>query len=237
MKTFQDWCIDTIVHILKNRKSYRGTLSDQGYVYAIDAIVKHYASMHYCKLPNVAKEGKEHVNLWWDHMSQDRREVMFKSVMMSSAARKIATEKNLTVKRAKEKLHWEHIVPCAKVIKALCGLEDISVDSVRRCFAHNKLVLIKKDEQSYLDGKGSRFENKDIEFVRENFSETDYALAKEYLNERPKDCGTALLRLARLSNKGVVFCTYDDEQELAPKEWLNYLNDSKYLLGTCSFGR
>lgn len=235
MKTFQDWCIDVIVYFLKNKPTYRGTLKDQGYVYSIDAIVKHYASMYYCMLPDVAQEGKEHVNLWWNHMSQDRREVLFKSVMMSSAARKIATEKNLTVKRAKAELHWEHIVPCAKVIKDLYELEDISEDSVRRCFAHNKLVLVTKDEQSCLDGKGSRFVNKDLEFVRKNFPE-DYVLAKEYLNKRPKVCGTALLRLAKLNNNGVTFCTYEDGRKLAPKEWLNYLNDSTYILGTCSFG-
>ena len=140
MKTFQDWCIDTIVYILKNQKAYRGALKDQGYVYSIDAIVKHYASMYYCGVPNVAQKGKEHVNLWWDHMSQGRQKEMFKSVMMSRAARKIATEKDLTRERAQKKLHWEHIVPCAKVIKDLYELEDISEDSVRRCFAHNKLV-------------------------------------------------------------------------------------------------
>ena len=88
-KSFQDWCVNTLVHILSNRKNYGITTRDKGFRYAVDAIVKHYAGMYHCGDQSVTKEGRTCVNLWWDEMSSNRRELMLKSVIMSKKAREI----------------------------------------------------------------------------------------------------------------------------------------------------
>ena len=46
-KTYQQWCIDTLVRILIERGNCRITHGDQGYKYVLKAIISHYASMYY----------------------------------------------------------------------------------------------------------------------------------------------------------------------------------------------
>ena len=231
-KSFQDWCVNTLVHILSNRKNYGITTRDKGFRYAVDAIVKHYAGMYHCSDQSVTKEGRTCVNLWWDEMSSNRRELMLKSVIMSKKAREIVhLNPLLRANELKGLLHWEHILPCAKVLDELCSLKEVGIESVQRCFRHNRLVLITKDESRYLDGKAARFENKDLEFVGQHWPDERDA-AQKSLGDRPLKGGTALLRIAKLQNNGVVFCTYDDGAELAPESLLSYLNSSRRELGS-----
>ena len=46
-KTYQQWCIDTLVRILIERENYRMTHGDQRYKYVLKDIISHYASMYY----------------------------------------------------------------------------------------------------------------------------------------------------------------------------------------------
>lgn len=230
-KSFQDWCVNTLVHILSNRKNYGITTRDKGFRYAVDAIVKHYAGMYHCSDQTVTKEGRTCVNLWWDEMSSNRRELMLKSVIMSKKAREIVhLNPLLRANELKGLLHWEHILPCAKVLEELCSLKEVGIESVRHCFRHNRLVLITKDESRYLDGKAARFENEDLELVGQRWPE-EWAAAQKSFGDRPLKGGTALLRIAKLQNNGVVFCKYDNGDELSSQSLLSYLNSAPGELG------
>ena len=46
-KTYQQWCINTLVRILTNRDNYRITYGDQGFKCVLKVIISHYASMYY----------------------------------------------------------------------------------------------------------------------------------------------------------------------------------------------
>lgn len=47
LKTYQDWCIDTLLFIYQNRDKYDFTEKDKGYRYAINALLTNHASMYY----------------------------------------------------------------------------------------------------------------------------------------------------------------------------------------------
>lgn len=232
--TFQDWCVNTLEYILKNRNDFAITTKDKGFRYTVDAIVKHYAGMYHCSDLAVSKKGRTCVNLWWDEMASNRRELMLKSVVLSKRAREVACQKPLlSADELKGKLHWEHIVPCAKVLEELCALEDVNIENVRQCFRHNRLILISKDESRILDGKGTRFDEKDIERVRQSWP-NELAAAVACKDERPLKGGTALLRIAKLQNNCVEFCKYENAQVLSDDELLSYLNSTCRELGCLS---
>lgn len=126
--TFQDWCIDTLCAILKEKHRYRGSLVDQGYKYTLKAIVDHFASMYYCGAGKVSKRSKkkEHINLWWDHLSEDSRGKFFSPLLMSKEAFGYCTDPQKSVDELRGKgglLHLEHITPKG----SLRSLVNISV--------------------------------------------------------------------------------------------------------------
>lgn len=232
LKSYQDWCVETIAGILQKICGYKGTLIDQGYRYSIDAILKHYASMYYCIDQDSRPQGKHHVNMWWNFCQRERRELMFAKLMMSTCAReKILEKRNEPTSSLKGLLQFEHITPCATVYEKLCELckgNQVTIASVRKCFRHNKLVLITKEESRILDGRGAHFDANDLLYVKNNFA-SEFADASRHFADSPKSGGTALLRLAKLFNNGVRFCSFP-EGNMPPARWIDYLSDASFTI-------
>ena len=85
LKTYQDWCIDTLLFIYQNRDKYDFTEKDKGYRYAINALLTNHASMYYHPSN---KAQKTYINLWWDHLNQSTISFFFQPLLMSFAAAK-----------------------------------------------------------------------------------------------------------------------------------------------------
>jgi hypothetical protein len=48
-KTYQDWCIDLLINILKKQDEYPCSLKEYGVKQVLKSIVTHYASIYYCE--------------------------------------------------------------------------------------------------------------------------------------------------------------------------------------------
>lgn len=243
-KTYQQWCIDTLVRILSERKNYRITHEDQGYKYVIKAIISHYASMYYTGVKTFSrrKDGhcRLHLNLWWDHLNRDNARYFFTPIIVSKNAHAIYTNfLNRTTEgflkereRLKKELHLEHITPTEYIYDKLEKLSEICESSVKRCFDQNKLILITKEESLILDGEGSRFEKKDLTFLRKYFSQVGQRYWQEFtqvIGQSPKSQGLGLLRMARLYNSGVRFYRGRGTKGCISK-WIRYLNNHKNII-------
>lgn len=235
-KTYQDWCVDTLLTILKSRARYRGHEQDQGYIYVIKAIINHYASMYYCggQTRMMRNGDKEHLNLWWDHLNETNRKEFFSPLLMSKEALNIVNLK-CSLKEIKNKLHLEHITPCGYIYNRLCNYgSGITRNDIKYELRFDRLVLLKKDEAKLLDGAGQKFSQKDVDFVCRHFPETAKLEHKNMLKlvkdkKRSKDSGHALLRMAKLVNFGVSF-VYNDGTPCPPKEWMKYFTNTKFTI-------
>ena len=241
-KTYQQWCIDTLVRILGERENYRITHGDQGYKYVLKAIISHYASMYYVGKGGASKRRnglcRNHLNLWWDHLNKKNAHYFFTSLIMSKEARKIYveflktadTEKSFSNRKdeLKRKLHIEHITPTGYIYDKLENLSAITELEVRRAFAQNKVILITKDESAFLDKKGSVFKDEDQQLLRTHFLEVwprYQQEAKSVNGKSPKSLGFGLLRMVRLYNSGVHFVYGRKGADVDMSEWMNYLTD------------
>ncbi len=237
MKTYQDWCIDTLYVILKTKKHYRGSLCDQGYKYTLKAIVDHFASMYYCGRGEVSirNRAKEHMNLWWDHLSNHTRERFFSRILMSKKASEYCLDLNCDIEGFGGlcgELHLEHITPKGYIYNKLQRLRNVSREAVADCFKHCKMVLLtKKESDEYLDGKSAAFTRDDVDMLRDEFNVSQDCLdeAENLIGKRPKSNGDGLLRMIRLYNSGVRFRDSQREQ-IGPEGWLAYLNDNNFVL-------
>ena len=237
LKTFQDWCIDTLCMILNKKEHYRGSMDDQGYKYTLKAIVDHYASMYYCGSGMVSHRNrrKEHINLWWDHLNNKTRRKFFSQLLMSVDAAKYCLDPNQSIDEfggQGGKLHLEHITPKGYVYNKLQRLKAPTREAIAGCFKHCKLVLLTKDESdNYLDGKNAAFTRGDVEMLRDVFQVANDCLeeSEHLIGQSPKSKGSGLLRMVRLHNSGVRFCDSQGRQ-VEPKDWVTYLNDDKYEL-------
>ena len=237
LKTFQDWCIDTLYMILKEKKHYRGSLDDQGYKYTLKAIVDHYASMYYCGRGMVSHRNrkKEHINLWWDHLNNNTRGRFFSQLLMSTTAASHCLNPNCNIDEfggQGGKLHLEHITPKGYVYNKLQRLEGLTREAIAGCFKHCKLVLLTKDESDkYLDGRNAAFAEGDVEMLRDVFHVGKDCLeeSEHLIGKSPKSDGSGLLRMIRLYNSGVRFCN-SQKRPMGPEEWVSYLNDDNYEL-------
>ena len=235
LKTFQDWCIDTLYMILKEKARYSGSLDDQGYKYTLKAIVDHYASMYYCGRGAVSRRNgeKEHINLWWDHLNNGTRVQFFSPLLMSSAAADYCLNPFRNIREfggQGGKLHLEHITPKGYVYNKLQRLSEVTREAIAGCFKHCKLVLLTKDEtDKYLDGKSAAFSESDVAMLHDVFHVDRECLeeAVQLVGKSPKSNGAGLLRMVRLYNSGVRFCN-SQRKKIEPKDWLSYLNNANY---------
>ena len=236
-KTFQEWCIDTLCMILKEKEHYRGSLCDQGYKYTLKAIIDHFASMYYCGRGKVSSrnKAKEHMNLWWDHLNTSTRERFFSRLLMSKDAAGYCLNPNWNIDEfggRDGKLHLEHITPKGYIYDKLQRLKNVSREAVAGCFKHCKMVLLTKGEsEAYLDGKSAAFTKDDVYMLRNDFHADKDCLdeAEQLIGKSPKSNGSGLLRMVRLYNSGVRF--RDSKRvQVEPKEWLAYLNDNNFKL-------
>ena len=237
---YQQWCIDTLVHILSERKKYRIAHEDQGYKYVLKAIISHYASMYYAGKDAASKRQnglcRNHLNLWWNHLNKKNAHYFFTSLIMSKEAHKIydeflgTTEKSFSSRKdeLKCKLHIEHITPTEYIYDKLENLSVITESEVKRAFAQNKVILITKDESAFLDGKGRVFKDEDQQLLRTHFLKVwprYQQEAKSVNGKSPKSLGFGLLRMARLYNSGVHFVHGRNGSDVDISEWMNYLTD------------
>ena len=247
-KTFQQWCIDTIVHILQEKNKYHLVHGDQGYKYVLKAIISHYASMYYTGVKTISRRRdgscRLHLNLWWDHLNSDNARYFFTPLIVSKNAHAIyANFLNCTMEgfskereRLKKELHLEHITPTEYIYDKLENLSRICEScelGVKRCFDQNKLVLITKEEKEILDGKGSRFEERDLKFLLKHFHQLGQRYWQEFaqlIGRSPKSQGLGLLRMARLYNSGVRFDYGATGKVVQISKWLSYLNDHNNII-------
>lgn len=233
LKTFQDWCIDTLSAILNAKKDYRGSLADQGYKYTLKAIIDHYASMYYCGAGNVSPRSREreHINLWWDHLSERSRRKFFAPLLMSKEAAKICLDCERGVDEFgghEGLLRLEHITPKGYIYDKLQRLKrPTTPESVAKCFKYSKLVLLTRCESNtYLDGTDAAFTQKDVDMLHKTFpvDEEELAEAQNLVGVNPKSKGSGLLRMIRLYYSGVRFVN-SHRCSVQPHEWQGYLSD------------
>ncbi len=230
MKTYQDWCIDFLYSMLKKQHSYCGSVKDQGYIYTIKSIITHYASMYYVGPDKkiMRNKGKEHLNLWWDHLSAKSEAVFYEPLLKSENAQIALEDSRGDIDKQKAKLHLEHISPGAYIYERLCRKQSvIEKELIRRELKYNRLVLLTKEEvRRYLDGKDQCFEKRDIDRFSQLFHEVALAYEddlKGLIGKSAKSCGCGLLRMTRLSNKRIEF--YKGNKKVAPKDWLSYFDE------------
>lgn len=226
-KTYQDWCVDILVTIVKKCDALKLSLEGAGIKSAMKNIIANYASCHYCENVKLRVKKCSYLNIWWSILNEKRWDAIFSKMVMSCTAREIILDimKKGDFKDAKSKLHFEHIAPGEAIYKAISQLrgKDISKDMVCNLLKHNKLVVLDKErEREILDGKGMRFEAKDFTKLEKVFGH-DYVINKqEWLNKPSKSYGSALLRISRLMNNKVTFCTFN-KKSVSAKQWINYL--------------
>lgn len=226
-RTYQDWCIDILLTIVKKCDALKLPLEGAGIKSVMKNIIANYASCHYCDSAKLRVKKCSYLNVWWSILNEKRWNAIFSKMVMSCKAREIISDikKKGDFKGAKSKLHFEHITPGETIYKALIQLKakDISKDAICNLLKHNKLVVLDKEhERGILDGKGMRFEEKDFTKLEKVFG-SDYAINKEeWLNKPSKSYGSALLRISRLMNNDVTFCNFN-RKTVSPKQWINYL--------------
>lgn len=215
-KTYQDWCIDTLLFIFQNRRYYDFTEKDKGYRYAVNAILTNHASMYY--FPN-CKAQKNYINLWWDHLNQSNVGHFFEPLLMSRSASRIimgsdSQDSYIRVNKGevKDKLHFEHITPNGVIIEQIEHFINTSTmdrNKLSALLKYHKLVLLTRDERDqYLDGAVDT----DGHFT--TFQQEDFDLLSRWdagippmakIGDKCKALGNGPLRLAHLVNKGVSF--------------------------------
>lgn len=215
-KTYQDWCIDTLLFIYQNRDNYNFTEKDKGYRYAINALLTNHASMYYRPSD---KAQKTYINLWWDHLNQSTLPFFFQPLLMSSAAAKYLEERTYVTESGKldkdamkQRLHFEHITPNGVIIDEIERSRKVPPperDFICSVLKYHKLVLLTKEERDrYMDGA------KDIEDHCTTFQQKDIALLEQWDKSIPpmakegdkcKALGNGPLRLAHLVNCGIQF--------------------------------
>lgn len=179
-------------------------------------------------------ESKEHLNLWWDHLNEKNRSEFFSHLLMSEKAQKVVRSK-CSAKKAKNELHLEHITPCGYIYKRLCDYgPTITKRHIKKELKFDRLVLLMKDEAKVLDRAGAKFTRKDVDLFRQYFPAMARAereeLSRIALNEeRSKDSGFGLLRMARLVNFHVNF-VYADGRACPPEKWMEYFNTTVFTI-------
>lgn len=208
-KTYQDWCVDVLVGILKRQNEYICGLNEPGVKNAIKSLITHYASHHYCGNEKFRVKGYTHLNVWWNILNRVRWEYVFSKLLLSCKAKEKIEQIHAegSYKRAKKHIHFEHITPGEQIFELLVGLKnDVSRESVQECLKYNKLIVLTKCETNYLDGKGAVFEVEDIAYLKKFFDITSDEDCNTYIGKSAKSNGCALLRIARLMRNGVCFC-------------------------------
>ncbi len=207
LKTYQEWCIDTLYLLLKNKTDYDGDLRDQGYIYTIKSIINHYASMRRCTAEYKKAHPrckKEHVNLWWDHFSQSNHVEFFSTLMRSDSAEELLKNES-DADKLRAGLHIEHITPCGFIYKRLCKLaeqEEVRREQIEKELKYDHLVLITKKEREALDG-GGKFSQKDFDDFKRLFPEFEDELNQQLRTKEidsTKDSGYGFLRMIHLRN-------------------------------------
>ena len=251
-KTYQEWCIDTIYSIMRDKNKYRGNVIDQGYIYPLKGIIDHYSSMYYTESPLQRNMEKKHINIWWDHINRTNQKKLFGAVLMSSDAKKKvkkSMEEQGNPKDLKKDLRFEHITPKGVTFHRLIEMDftDISENDAKKAieslFEYSKLVLLTQKESNLLDGAGRIFEKKHLEYMKgalialidlhkmtKRKYKEEMGEAERLLGKSLKANGSGVARMCYLSKEGKSFCYFDSEDKCETKEWYDYLIDKTWVI-------
>ena len=227
-KTYQDWCIEILIQILKKKDSYACSLNDSCVKSVMKNIIAHYASHYYCENEKLRIKGSPYLNIWWSILKAKRWDYVFKSLLLSSEAKKeiLKIKQNGNYDEAIDTLHLEHITPGNQIYKDLINLsfDEVNEDLVRKSLIHNRIVVLtKKETTNFLDGKGVKFDKTDVKKLKELFGNfCDINEVNEFVGKTAKDNGSALIRIARLMKNGVTFCRLDGNP-VSNREIVDYL--------------
>ena len=207
MKTYQDWCVETIKVILGMKDLDEGQF---GYKMIVKDIIRHY--------PEVFIVDGQQEHFWTKAISQGGldcfRQSYMESFIMSQEAYAIVIKGS--VDEIRSNLYQEHITPVQYIFEKLKKLRDndkIDSQSIRTCMIQNKLVLLHGDEKLKLDG--ARFTNDDLLRLGGVVSKTQYKsidanvelnAAKVLIGHSSKSNGSGLFRLCKLLASGISFC-------------------------------
>ena len=237
-KTPQDWIIDSLIYIFKNKDNYLGDfLKDDAYKYVLKAYADKYSNSY------IEENGKL-FNMYWDSFSEDDIKLIRESIIVSEESVKklnnlIGKNKTKTEFRnaLKEMLHLEHLTPMRYSREKLCKLNQASVnyESVKECFKYSAIALITKDEAKKLDSKktGGVVRKEDIDLLVELLAPKEEIIEAEKLKKDKKslkDNGNGLLRLIHLYNLGVIFVDLNDEP-IDLNCLVNMLKNNKFEIG------
>lgn len=218
MKSYQDWCVETIRSILKKKNCYFGRLDGYEYKVIIKYIIRHY--------PEVFMVGDKNIHLWTKRVSQQAlacfRESLIQSFIMSERAYKIAKEGDIS--EVNKNLYQEHITPVQYVFNRLKAIpkDRLDSDAVKSCMKDNKLVLLCRGEQTILD-KG-RFTEDDLRRLKDVCNDDAECKEAETLMRRRRSSrsnGSGLFRMCKLANAGISF--QDFYGKIPPERWAEYL--------------
>ena len=123
-KTYQDWCIEILIQILKKKDSYACSLNDSCVKSVMKNIIAHYASHYYCENEKLRIKGSPYLNIWWSILKAKRWDYVFKSLLLSSEAKKeiLKIKQNGNYDEAIDTLHLEHITPGNQIYKDLINI-------------------------------------------------------------------------------------------------------------------
>ena len=228
-KTYQDWCIQILLQILKAKDSYGCSLKDSCVKSVMKNIIAHYASYYYCKNKELCIKGSSYLNIWWSILNAKRWDKVLGTLLLSSEAKKeiLKIKQNGNYDEAIDTLHLEHITPGNQIYKDLINIsfDELNEDLVRKSLMHNRIVVLtKKETTNFLDGKGVKFDKADVEKLKELFGNFgDINEADKFVGKAAKDNGSALIRIARLMKNGVTFCRLDGNP-VRSRKIVDYLN-------------
>lgn len=212
MKTYQDWCVETIKVILGMKDLDEGQF---GYKMIVKDIIRHY--------PEVFIVDGQQEHFWTKAISQGGlacfRQSYMESFIMSQEAYAIVIKGS--VDEIRSNLYQEHITPVQYIFDKLEELrkgDAISLKSIRACMAQNKLVLLHVSEKNKLDG--GRFSDNDLNRLREVVSKVEGQIekdaelneAKKLIRQGSKWKGSGLFRLCKLLASGIQFRDRDGNE-------------------------
>ena len=213
MKSYQDWCVETINVILGMQNLDEG---QYGYKMIVKDLIRHY--------PEVFLVDGQQEHFWTKTVSQEGvdcfRQSYMESFIMTSNAYAVAV--NGSVDEIRSDLYQEHITPVQYIFEKLKKLRDcrgVNSKSIRTLLVQNKLVLLHDDEKNKLDGK--KFSDKDfsrlqeiVSNVQNEFIDAKHELegAKVLIGRSRRSNGSGLFRLCKLLASGVQFCDVNGKE-------------------------
>lgn len=232
MGTYQDCVVSCVYHVLSGRNALLGGEPDTVHKVLRDALndmIRHYPEVIEVVEPRTLRH---QIHVWVRYMKPNMLSFFHHPFLMSEQAYQMIQRGNLEEIRNKDSgLYQEHITPVNFIINRLLALEasQLSMDSVRQCFAQCSLVFLKVGEQKYLDGK--KFSRQDVDlFLSLVEAEGQRGLAESFVGKSCKSNGPGLLRMCKLRNEGIdCFCNWRGES-VEPQQWLQNLSRQDFVV-------